>query len=80
MKLKEIKTGQFFTIDDTPTYPKLRTNYGYIDVRDEIKKECEDLSWNLEIMTDAQVWEQAQKWGFVKKQELEELKNRLLKI
>ena len=39
MELKEIKKGQFFTIGNTPSYPKLRTDYGYIDVRDEIKIE-----------------------------------------
>jgi len=47
MKLNEIKIGQFFTIGDTPSYPKLRTSYGYIDVRDEIKKECDELPWGL---------------------------------
>lgn len=80
MKLKEITTGQFFTIGNTPTYPKLRTDYGYIDVRDEIKKECEDLTWDLEIMTDEQVWNEAKKWGFKEMKELNELKESLLKL
>ena len=71
--------GQFFTIDNTPTYPKLRTDYGYIDVRDEIKKNCEDLPWNLEIMLDERVFEECKKWGFKEMKELKELKEQLLK-
>ena len=78
MKLNEIKIGQFFTIDNTPTYPKLRTSYGYIDARDEIKKECKDLPWELEIMTDKQVLEQFQRFGFKETSEIDSLKRELL--
>lgn len=35
-KIKEIPKGDFFNIDNTPTYPKIRTSLGYIDFRDEI--------------------------------------------
>lgn len=37
-KIKEIKIGKMFTIDETPTYPKLRIENGYVDMRDEIVK------------------------------------------
>src|SRR3990167_5926299 len=63
MKLKDIKIGQFFTIDNTPSYPKLRTEYGYIDFRDEIKKECEDLSFDLRIMDNEEVLDQVERFG-----------------
>ncbi len=36
MKFTEIKTGTIFTIGETPSYPKLKTDSGYIDMRDEI--------------------------------------------
>ena len=36
MKFNEIKTGTIFTIWETPSYPKLKTNSGYVDLRDEI--------------------------------------------
>lgn len=38
MKIKEIEIGKIFTIDETPTYPKLRIENGYVDMRDEIVK------------------------------------------
>jgi len=59
MKLSEIKTGEIFTIGETPTYPKLRTDYGYIDMRDEIKKECNSLPWELRLMTHEELVEKA---------------------
>lgn len=50
MKLNDIKTGEIFTISDTPSYPKLRTDYGYIDMRDEIKMTKEHLSWDIRLL------------------------------
>jgi len=55
MKLINIKKGEIFTIGETPSYPKLRTNLGYIDMRDKIIKNCNDLSWPLRIMTKKEV-------------------------
>lgn len=55
MKLKEIQSGEIFTIDNTPTYPKLRTRKGYVDMRDEIVKETDDLPWDLVKMIDSEV-------------------------
>ena len=80
MNLKEIKIGQFFTIDNTKSYPKLRTSYGYIDVRDEIKKECKDLDWELDLMADEEVLTEFQKYGIDTMEKLLELKQRLLKL
>lgn len=37
MKLKELKSGQMFNIISTPSYPKLKIEGGYVDMRDDIK-------------------------------------------
>ena len=54
MKFNEIKSGTVFTIGETPSYPKLKTDTGYVDMRDEIvnnnpntavlSAECRELS------------------------------------
>ena len=36
MLLKEVQMGEVFTIENTPSYPKLKLNGGYVDMRDEI--------------------------------------------
>lgn len=36
MKLKELQSGEIFTIENTPSYPKLKLRDGYVDMRDEI--------------------------------------------
>lgn len=57
MELKEIKIGEIFTIGETPSYPKLRTPDGYIDMRDKIVKKTESLKWPLRIMPREEVQE-----------------------
>jgi hypothetical protein len=54
MKLQEIKKGTIFTICETPSYPKLRTETGYIDMRDKIVKNCQDLPY-LRVMEKEEV-------------------------
>lgn len=49
MKLNDLQTGDIFTIDETPSYPKLKTDYGYIDMRDELKIESAMLNRKLSI-------------------------------
>lgn len=72
MKFNDVKMGMVFTIGETPSYPKLKTEVGYIDIRDEIVNnspngavlgsECRELS-ALEV---AQIFEDneesIQKW------------------
>lgn len=36
MKINDFKKRQFITIGETPTYPKLKLEVGYIDIRDDI--------------------------------------------
>ena len=55
MKLQEIKKGTIFTISETPSYPKLRTETGYIDMRDKIVKNCNELPWELRVMSKEEV-------------------------
>lgn len=37
MKVKDIPTGEVFCIGETPSYPKLKLDVSYVDMRDEIK-------------------------------------------
>lgn len=36
MKLTDVQTGDVFNIENTPSYPKLKIDGGYVDIRDEI--------------------------------------------
>ena len=36
MKLKEVETGEIINIENTPSYPKLKIDGGYVDMRDDI--------------------------------------------
>jgi hypothetical protein len=51
MKFEELNIGDVFTIDSTPSYPKLKTKNGYIDMRDDIIKEYDTLRWDVERMS-----------------------------
>lgn len=54
MKLKELKTGVIFNIENTPSYPKLKIDGGYVDLRDDIvnksgncdEREVEEMSFD----------------------------------
>lgn len=51
MKLSEIKEGELFTIGNTPSYPKLRTARGWVDVRDRIWMTREEAPADCRLMT-----------------------------
>lgn len=36
MIMTDLPTGTVFTIENTPSYPKLKIDGGYVDMRDEI--------------------------------------------
>lgn len=45
MKLKELKKGDIFNIENTSSYPKLKLDKGYVDIRDDIvnvSSNCDD--------------------------------------
>lgn len=54
MKYSEIKPGEIFTIEETPSYPKLRTTTGYVDMRDKIVVQEASMypTENLRLMND----------------------------
>ncbi len=52
MKVKDVEVRQVFNIDNTPSYPKIKTMTGYIDIRDNIGNfsgNCDD--YLAEIMS-----------------------------
>ena len=55
MKFSDIKVGEIFTIGNTPSYPKKRTVEGYLDIRDEFVKTCEDLPWDVRLLTEEEL-------------------------
>ena len=57
MKLSDIKVGDIFTIGNTPSYPKRRTDNGYIDMRDNIVKVIDDLPHNIRLLTNEELKE-----------------------
>ncbi len=55
MKMKEVKTGEIFNIESTPSYPKLKIDGGYVDMRDEIVNKtgnCDEREVTLMSMDD----------------------------
>lgn len=44
MQIKDIPEGQIFTIGETPSYPKLKLKSGYIDMRDRIIVEEQNMT------------------------------------
>ena len=69
MKLKDVTIGSVFTIENTPSYPKLKTAGGYVDMRDEIIIGHQNDEREVEIMTTKQIAkqfddtvEEAEKW------------------
>lgn len=74
MKLKELKVWDLFNIEKSSSYPKLKTNFWYIDIRDRIANN----SWNCDdrdvfIMSNEEV---ADKF-WIKKAELQDIIDRL---
>ena len=54
MKFEEVKTGEIFNLGNTPSYPKLKTDKGYVDMRDEIVNDSPNpavLSADVTLMT-----------------------------
>ena len=79
MKVNEIKLGEFFCIGGTKSYPKLRLNVGYIDVRDEIVQRDEQhiMSFDCKIMSEEAVAEEFKKYDMTLN-DVKEIKKTLL--
>ena len=65
MKINEIKAGEVFCIEGSKSYPKLRLDLGYVDMRDEIVQRCEahTANFNCELMSEGAVAEEFKKYG-----------------
>lgn len=65
MKISEIKAGEIFCIEGSKTYPKLRLDLGYVDMRDEIVQKCEahTINFDCELMSEGAVAEEFRKYG-----------------
>lgn len=79
MKINEIRTGQIFAIEGSKSYPKLKLDIGYIDMRDEIINRHDGILRALEVqlMTDSEVNGEFKKYDMDTK-DWEDLRNRLL--
>jgi len=67
MKLTDVQYGEIFTIEETPSYPKLKIDGGYLDMRDEIvnkKGNCDNKE--CRIMTVGEVVKEIQNNNFIK--------------
>ena len=65
MKINEIKAGEIFCIGGTKTYPKLKLDVGYVDMRDEIvqKNESHTMNFDCELMSEGAAAEEFGKYG-----------------
>lgn len=65
MKITEIKSGEIFCIGGTKSYPKLKLDIGYTDMRDEIVKrdEASMTQFECEIMTEDEIANEFKKYG-----------------
>jgi len=73
MKINEIKAGEIFCIEGSKTYPKLRLDLGYVDMRDEIVQRCEahTMNFDCELMSEGAIAEEFRKYGMT----MEDVKN-----
>lgn len=77
MKVDDIEPGQFFTIDNTFVYPKLKLHKGFIDMRTQYVYSCKgDVSANL--LSGNQVKKIMSSWG-MSQEEFDKYKGRLIK-
>ncbi len=77
MKVKEVKTGEIFCIDNTLVKPKLKLKEGYIDMASQIIWVCRE-EVEAEILTDMQIMTVQRKWR-ITAEEFEKHKQKLIK-
>jgi len=63
MKMIEIKAGQIFCIEGSKTYPKLRLDVGYVDIRDEIRSVHDLKDYDCDLMTEKEIETEFKKYG-----------------
>ncbi len=57
MKINKIRSGQIFAIEGTKSYPKLKLDIGYIDMRDKTLNRHDGILRALEVqlMTNSEI-------------------------
>jgi len=80
MKINEIKSGQIFAIEGTKSYPKLKLDIGYIDMRDEILNRHDGIlrALKVQLMTISEINREFRKYNMGTK-DWENLRKKLLK-
>ena len=65
MKMIDIKASEIFCIEGTKTYPKLKLDIGYVDMRDEILQRslANTANINCELMSEGAIAEEFKKYG-----------------
>ena len=79
MKINKIRSGQIFAIEGAKSYPKLKLDIGYIDMRDKILNRHDGILRALEVqlMTISEVNREFKKYDMGTKN-WEDLRKRLL--
>ena len=77
MKLGEIKTGEIFCIEGKKSYPKLKLDIGYVDMRDEIRNKRE-IRFDCDLLSQKEVEKEFAKYG-MEINDIETLKKHLIK-
>ena len=76
MIINEVKTGDIFCIGGTKSYPKLKLDVGYIDIRDEIKN-TNNLNFDCDLMTKEEIENEFSKYE-MNTDDIEDLKKDLI--
>ena len=77
MKVKDVKVGEIFRIDNTFVRPKLKLKEGFIDMATRYIWICRE-EVEAEILTDVQIATVTRMWG-MPPEKFEEYKQRLIK-
>ena len=77
MKVKDVKIGEIFRIDNTFVRPKLKLKEGYIDMASQIIWVCRE-EVEAEILTDMQIITVRRKWRLTA-EEFEKHKQMIIK-
>jgi len=63
MEMKDIKTGDIFCIEGSKSYPKLKLDVGYVDMRDEIRSVHDLKGFDCNLMTEEEVKKEFKKYN-----------------
>ena len=65
MKIINIEAGEIFCIEGSKSYPKLKLDVGYVDIRDEILQRslANTANRNCDLMTEKEIEIEFKKYG-----------------